>query len=131
MSSELPRLKFYLDENFPVPAGEFLKSLRQNVKYVISDQSARQKSDSWQIKQATKTGRVFLALDKDFQHQQYAELVKKSLGILLIRSASPHHDKINRILRKLITGKQLTEKKISGKVCIASTDKVRYIKPTY
>lgn len=129
MSSELPRLKFYLDENFPVPTGEFLKSLRQNVKSVVDDALARQKSDSWQIKQAIKTGRVFLALDKDFQHQQYSELIKKSPGVLLIRSANPHHEKINRILRRLIRGKQLTEKKIMGKICIASIDRVRYIEP--
>lgn len=123
MSSKLPRLRFYLDENFPVPAGKFLKSIRQSVKFVVYDKNARSKSDLWQLKQATKLKRIFLALDRDFTHQEsLMDLIRKSPGVILVHSSDPSSEKIKQILHKLI--KKLESKKLSGKICVATVDKI-------
>lgn len=128
MSSKLPRLRFYIDENFPKSAGKFLKSLRQNVKFVTEIKKARHKSDLWQLQYAIKDQRILLVLDQDFRHQKYLlNMVRKSYGILLIQSSDPSASKVIRILKKVL--KDITIRKINGKICIASVDKIKYIQP--
>lgn len=128
MSSKLPRLRFYLDENFPVSAGKFLKYIAQNVKFAIHSDSTRSKSDIWQLKYATKDRRILLALDNDFKYTEaLLELAIKSPGVLLVQSANPTSEKVIQILKSVI--KKLTQNKISGKICIASINKISFIDP--
>lgn len=126
MNPKYPKFKFYLDENFPAPAGKFLNKLGHNVKYVVKDKIARAKSDIWQIKYATKLKRIFVAVDKDFKHiDSLKELIFKSSGMILIKSADPKSDKIIEIFKKLL--KEFSENKILGKLCIASISQIKYI----
>lgn len=128
MTSKLPRLRFYLDENFPVPAGKFLCSMCQNVKHVINTRSARERSDEWQLKYAAKNKRIFIALDRDFKHRKsLQELIIKSPGLILIKSSNPQTDKIIQILKKV--QREITKNKIKGKICLASMDKLKFDKP--
>lgn len=128
MSAKLPRLKFYLDENFPVPGGKFLKSMRQNVVFAVYLKQAKQKSDIWQLKYAIKTNRILVALDKDFSYQkQLIGLTKSSEGVILIKSSDPNLKKLNQILDKLL--KNISQTKISGKICVVSIDKIKYLDP--
>lgn len=128
MSPRPYKFRFYIDENFPVPAGKFLKSLGHNVYFVVYDKIGRGKTDLWHLKQTIKEKRILLGLDRDFQHFKIlANLVRKSSGIIFISSSDLKSEKIIPILKKLLN--TLTENKICGKICIASVDKIKYIKP--
>lgn len=128
MNSKLPRLRFYLDENFPVSAGKFLKSMRQNVVSAVKTKHARQRSDVWQLKYAIKNNRILLVLDKDFSFQkQLFGLASKSMGVILVKNSDPSPKQWINIFSKLL--KDISETKISGKICIASIDKIKYVDP--
>lgn len=122
----MPRLRFYADENFPAQAGKFLRSIFQNVEFAVENQKARGKPDSWQLKYAIKSKRILLVLDNDFKCEEtLLDLAKKSLGVLLVKSADPRTMKVIQILRKAI--KSISKNKLSGKICIASVDKISYV----
>jgi len=128
LSPKLPRLRFYLDENFPVSAGKFLKSMRQNVISAVETKHTRKKSDAWQLKYAIKHNRILLVLDKDFSFQkQLLGLAGKSMGVILVKNSDPSSKQWINIFSKLL--KSISQTKISGKICIASIDKIKYMNP--
>ena len=126
MSPRPNKFRFYLDENFPAPAGKFLKSNAHNVWQVIDLAEFRSKSDLIQIRKATKEKRILVALDKDFSGNKNLEsAISKSFGVLLISSADPGSRKVIKILKRVIKLKHLNN--IKGKLCIASIDKIDMI----
>ena len=126
MSPRPNKFRFYLDENFPAPAGKFLKSNGHNVVQVIDLQEFRSKSDLFQIRKATKEKRILVALDKDFFGNKNLEnAISKSCGVLLISSADPDSSKVIEIIKHVIKFKNLN--KIKGKLCIASSDKINIV----
>jgi predicted nuclease of predicted toxin-antitoxin system len=125
LSPRHPKFRFYLDENFPAPAGEFLKSRGHNVFSVISKKKLRSLSDLNQIKEANRQDRILVALDKDFKaNPVLTGKIRDGQGVILIESADPRSEKIVNILRKTL--KDMSETKLRGKICCASIDKIIY-----
>ena len=88
MSSKLPRLKFYIDENFPVPAGKFLKSLCQNVKFVVFAKIDAKTEKEVKIVLNIKfpPGKTFILESQKSDLYTALEGVKKSKGHIMINS---------------------------------------------
>ncbi len=123
MSPRPPKFHFYLDENFPVPAGKFLKSLGHNVLFVVEKKKLRGLTDLSQIKESNRQKRIFIALDKDFfVNESLKGAIKKGQGIILVGSADPSSEKVIMILKKLL--KKISSQKLEGKICRASIDKI-------
>lgn len=119
---KLPKFRFYLDENFPVPAGKFLKSKGHNVLHVTSKNKFRGLSDFEQIRHASKDKRILMALDKDFKtNANLSAKIKKSPGVILITSSDPNSEKIISILKHLLS--EISSVRIKGKICRISIDK--------
>lgn len=128
MSPRPLKFRFYLDENFPTRIGKFLGSIGHNVKYVVTNKTLRAKSDLWHLKQAIREKRIILGSDQDFKNfRLLLDLVVKSPGVIDIRTSDLSSKKIERILNRLL--KKLTESRITGRICIASIDKISYINP--
>lgn len=126
MSPRPNKFRFYLDENFPAPARKFLKSKGHNVAQVIDLEEIRSKSDFAQVEIAVKNKRILVTLDKDFMaDESMGNLIKQSCGVLLIRSADPNSDKVISILKKILRSSHLNN--LTGKICIASIDKISII----
>lgn len=90
MSPRSPKFRFYLDENFPSPAGQFLSSLGHNVAKAVDSKQLRSLSDLKQLKIANKLDRIFVALDKDFRtNQSLKGEISTGKGVILIESADP------------------------------------------
>ena len=122
-----PKFKFYLDENFPVPAGKFLKTLGHNVIYGIKILGAAGLSDFRHIKESTKQSAILLAFDRDFIiNDDLVARVSKSPGMILIHATDTKSSTAKKILQKVL--KDLTENTIKGKVCYASIDRIEYKK---
>ena len=117
-----PKFDFFLDENFPEPAGKFLKKLGHNVKQAIDNQLTRGLSDLKQLKIANKEKRIFIALDKDFRwDKSLRNTIANGKGLVLIKSANPQSEKINTIIAKWIGS--FSENSLKGKICQLSVDK--------
>lgn len=126
MTPRQPKFKFYLDENFPVPAGKFLKRLGHNVVYGIKILGEAGLSDFKHIKESTKQNAILLAFDRDFViNKDLVARATKSSGVMLIIVADTKPSTAEKILRKIL--KNLTENAIKGKICHASVDKIEYI----
>ena len=122
------KFKFYLDENFPVPAGSFLRSLGHNVVVGIKILKKSGVSDQKHILESTKQKAILLALDRDFKiDSKYKEMIKNSPGVILIEATDTKTETATNILKKIL--KSLTSNKIKGKILCASIDKIKYIKP--
>lgn len=120
------KFRFYLDENFPVPAGKFLKTLGHNVLFAVNRRK-RGLSDLRQMKYIVKDRRILMAWDRDFVcDEKYKRLIEKSPGILLLNTSSPNSEKAIIILKKSL--KKITPRKINGKICLASIDKIKFQK---
>ena len=79
------------------------------------------------MRNATKDGRILVALDRDFSsNKSFISLIKKSSGVLLISSAEPNSNKLILILEKVLKNNHL--KNINGKLCLASIDEVKIVK---
>jgi len=125
LSSKPHKFRFLLDENFPAPAGKFLKSQGHNVESAAERKNLRGKRDSTQIKESIKQNRIFVSLDRDFEVNENLEgFIRKSPGVILVESALPDSSKLDLIMKKIL--KELTDHKIRGKICRASIDKVRF-----
>ena len=125
MSPKLVRLKLYLDENFPVPAGMFLKENRHSVKF--TEKFSKGKPDIYQVKAATKQKRILVSLDKDFKiNESLTGVINKSFGVILIVCSQTDSENIIRILKKQMNF--LNPKLIKGKVCRVSFDKIDFTK---
>lgn len=121
MSPRHVKFRFYVDENFPYPAGKFLKSLDHNVQ--ITKPTSKDITDLNQIKTAIKEERILASLDKDFKiNASLLELIGKSPGVILIESSDPRSEKIISIFARHL--KSLSRKKLKGKVCRLSIDKI-------
>lgn len=122
------KFKFYLDENFPVPAGSFLKSLGHTVVEGLKILGQAGLSDQKHFQASIKQEAILLVFDRDFMiDPKYREMIKKSRGVILIEATDTKTETACRILRKVL--KVLTENKIKGKICCASVDKIKFIDP--
>ena len=123
MSPKPVKFEFYSDENFPIAAGKFLKSLGHSVKFTSLKNKGL--SDLDQIKIANKNKRIFISLDKDFKSQNnLLGTIRKGLGVILVSSSLPVSDKIIEILKRHI--KKLTPAILKGKICRISDSKIIY-----
>lgn len=126
MTSYPPKFKFYLDENFPVPAGKFLKSLGHNVVEGLKILGKPGLSDQRHLLASTREGAILLAFDRDFiVDEKYREMVKKSNGIILVEATDTKPETARRILKKVL--KSLTKNSIKGKICRASVNKINFV----
>lgn len=122
MSPHRSKSTFYCDENFPVHAGEFLKSRGYSVKYAYSKQK-RGLTDVQQLTEATKCKSVLLTTDKDFESVNFpARRVRESCGIVIFHTDDPSPIQYQRIINKLI--KELSRHQIEGKLVRASIDSI-------
>ena len=127
MSPRPQKFRFYLDENFPLPAGKFLKSLGHNVEYAVNKRTKKSLSDLAQIKYATKNNRIIIARDKDFvSDKTLAQIISSGPGILLTKSTNPNSKNQIMILKKVL--KILMINQIKGKICLVSKDKIKFVK---
>jgi len=114
------RLRLYLDENFPVPAGMFLKSEHQSVSFTKKKDKGT--SDINQIKIAIKEKRILVSLDKDFKvNDNLKGLIDKSLGVVLVNCSQTDSENIINIFKKNLNSININE--IKGKICRISIDK--------
>jgi len=128
LTSYPPKFKFYLDENFPVPAGSFLKSLGHAVVEGLKILGKAGLSDQKHLQAGIKQEAILLAFDRDFViDSKYREMVRKSRGVILIEATDTKTETACKILQKVL--KVLTENKIKGKICCASVDKIKFINP--
>jgi len=122
------KFKFYLDENFPVPAGSFLKSLGHNVVSGIKILREAGLSDQKHLQACIKQKAILLAFDRDFMiDTKYSKMIASSCGIILIEATDTRPETAKKILQKVF--KDITDNKIKGKICCASIDKIKYIQP--
>lgn len=120
------KYKFYLDENFPVPAGKFLKSKGHHVEFGIDVFKKSGVSDLKHLKMSISKGAILLAFDKDFLvNVIYKRQVEKSPGVVLVEACDSKTETAIKILKKLL--KELSENKIRGKICRASINKIKYL----
>lgn len=130
MNARPLKFRFYLDENFPVPAGKFLKSLGHNVKEVVNCPELRNLTDLAQLKIARKNKRIFIALDKDFAtNEELFGVIESGPGVILIGSSDPNPEKVKMILSKVF--KKLSVNVISGKILSATIDKTEIQNPQF
>ncbi|KKQ18086.1 MAG: hypothetical protein US94_C0041G0006 [Berkelbacteria bacterium GW2011_GWB1_38_5] len=122
MSPKINKFRFCLDENFPAPAGKFLRKLGHNVKFVIRDNNLRSLSDYKLLEFANKEKRIFLALDKDFRcNESLHNIITNGSGVILILSSDPVTQKVERIIQKWI--ECFSKNTLQGKLWILSIDK--------
>ena len=120
MSPKYVRLRLYLDENFPVPAGMFLKSEHQSVFFTKKKDKGN--SDEDQIKIATKEKRILVSLDKDFKvNDNLKGLIRKSFGVILINCSQTDSENIINIFKKYLNF--INKKEIKESVCRISINK--------
>ena len=125
MSRRRAKFHFYLDENFPTPAGKFLKSLGHSVFYVTVKNEFKSLSDAILIRKAIKEKRIFISLDKDFKtNKSLTGSIRRSMGVILIQSSDPYSAKIISILKRRL--KEISGKKLKGKICRISVDKISF-----
>ena len=126
MSPRRVRLKLYLDENFPVPAGMFLRSEHQSV--LLTNKKNKGLSDEDQIRTATKEERILVSLDKDFKiNDNLIGLIKKSPGVLLVCCTLTDSESVINIFKKHLHA--INSEKLNGSICRISIDKYDIIKP--
>jgi len=122
------KFKFYLDENFPVPAGKFLRSLGHNVLEGIKILKKSGLSDEKHLKESIRQKAILIAFDRDFFiNPNLREKIRKSCGVILIEATDTKPETAQKILKKIL--KVLTKNLIKGKILCASIDKIKYIEP--
>lgn len=122
MSPKVNKFRFCLDENFPAPAGKFLRELGHNVKFIAYDNNLRSFSDYRLLEFANKDKRIFLALDKDFRcNKSLHNIITKGSGVILVMSSDPGSHKVKRIVQKWIG--DFSKNTLHGKLWILSIDK--------
>ncbi|MEK7143050.1 MAG: DUF5615 family PIN-like protein [Patescibacteria group bacterium] len=124
MTSHPPKFRFYLDENFPVPAGKFLRSLGHTVVEGIKILKKPGLSDKRHLEASAKQKAILLAFDRDFRiNPDLKEMIKDSLGVILIEATDTRTETAQKILKKVLKSMK-TENTIKGKICCASIDKI-------
>lgn len=122
MSPKHVRLRLYLDENFPAPAGMFLKNEHQSVSFTRKKDKGV--SDETQIIKATRDRRILVSLDKDFHvNNSLRGLIRKSPGVILVNCARTDSENIINILKKNLNLMNINE--LKGKICRISIDKYK------
>ena len=114
------RSRFYCDENFPVYAGEFLKSKGYAVEYSFIKHPGL--DDVPQLLQAVKQQAIFLTVDKDFKAPDFPNRrIKESAGIVIFHTDDPKKQ-YKRMINKFL--KILEKNRLDGKLCHVSIDLV-------
>lgn len=125
MSPRPHKFHFYCDENFPVAAGEFLKSKGHSVVYAHSVVKSGVQ-DVTQLAYANKYNLTFLTVDKDFINPSFShELIKNSCGVLIIQTDTPTEERYQEILRKFLL--KVTPNQAKGRVFTVSIDKTETV----
>lgn len=128
MPDKKHRLHFLLDENFPLSAGEFLKSLGYPVTFFPSVLANRKYADENVLKFAKKQNCILLTKDADFFiNQALVELVCISPGVVLFITATPAPKEWRGLIKKML--KTLTPKKVYGKILRVSLGETKYLIP--
>ena len=126
MTSHPPKFKFYLDENFPVPAGKFLRSLGHTVVEGIKVLKKPGLSDKKHLAASIRENAILLAFDRDFKiNPDLKEMVKKSLGVILVEATDTRIETAQKILKKVLKIMK-TKNTLKGKICCASINKISF-----
>lgn len=126
MSPRPDKFHFYTDENFPAPAGEFLRSKGHSVFMSIEKKNLRTATDLYQIREAARRNCIFITLDHDFRtNESLAGAICRSPGVILIYATDFNSINIIKIIKKHLS--VISESKILNKVCRISIDKIEYI----
>lgn len=126
MTLHPPKFKFYLDENFPVPAGKFLRSLGHTVIEGIKILKRAGLSDKNHLAVSIKQNVILLAFDRDFRiNPDLKEMIKESSGVILIEATDTKTEIAQRILKKVLK-KMKTKNTLKSKICCASIDKISF-----
>lgn len=127
MTSHPPKFKFYLDENFPVPAGQFLRSLGHTVVEGIKVLKKAGLSDMKHLAASIKQGAILLAFDRDFKiNSDLSGMAKGSLGVILVEATDTKTETAQKILKKVLKIMK-SENTLKGKICRASIDKISFL----
>lgn len=128
MVSYRHKFRFYLDENFPVPTGKFLRALGHTVLEGLKILKKPGLSDSRHLSEATKREAILLSFDRDFWvDPKHRGKIAKSHGIILISATDTKSKTSEKIMKKLL--KVLTKNQIKGKICCVSVDKIEFMDP--
>gem|GEM_PF-4991909 len=124
MSPRPPKFTFYLDENFPVAAGKFFRSVGHRT--IDGRRHGASRSDFYHIDRATKLGAVLVSLDRDFLvNNDLRQRAFGSAGVLYIETTSTSLLQLGRLLRKVLTA--ATANSFRGKLCVVSSTKMQFI----
>lgn len=115
---------FYLDENFPIPAGKFLRTLGHTVYEGLKVLGKAGKPDYQHLKASTKMGAILLSFDRDFViNLDLKEKIQRSPGVILVEATDTRPQTAKRVLYKVL--KVITRRSIEGKICRASIDRIK------
>jgi len=122
----LPKFCFYLDENFPAPAGRFLKSLGHQTVRGINVLGKTGLSDHKHLQESIRRKAILLAFDRDFIiNPDLRTWARRSKGVILIEASDTSPETAERVLRKVL--KSLARNSVEGKICRASVDKISFL----
>lgn len=124
MSPRTHKFVFYLDENFPEPAGKFFRELGHKV-IDGKRQIGFGKTDRQHLATAKKMGAVLVSVDRDFRiDRDLYQQVQLSPGIILIRSGVTNLTTYRTVIRRIL--KQSSPHQFEGKLCQASFEEIHY-----
>lgn len=126
MSPRPRKYSFYLDENFPLPAGLFLRKLGHSVYEGLKILKKPGLPDYKHLDAAKKLGAIVVSFDRDFVvNRDLKEKVKNAPGLILVEAADTKSETAQRILLKVL--KSIAHKSMTGRICRASIDKVTFL----
>jgi predicted nuclease of predicted toxin-antitoxin system len=122
-----PKFQFYCDENFPAPAGKFLKS-RGHTVYFARDYLKIGSHDVSQLIFATKHELTFITIDHDFKSYSFPPTrIHDSYGVIILETDIRTEARYKQILIKLL--QSTTPNQVRGRICRLSIDKIDIINP--
>ena len=100
MPSKKIRIRLYADENFPLPAVMYLKSLGISIVHAY-DLNLVEKNDKVHIREAKKLRRTIISIDRDFLY--YSDIsLQDSYGAIIVSTGNPTSQHIGEICKKAL-----------------------------
>ena len=113
---------FYLDEGVPIAVATTFRTLGCNAATVPTH--LRSATDIVQLAYATKLGRIFVAIDRDFIGYMFpARRIIESPGIIFFITTVPTERQLTKLVHRAVN--YINQTTISGKICLVSDGGVR------
>ena len=121
-------LKFYGDENVPLPSIKFLRSKGFSAKHAKDfGLVGKRISDKKHVRKSKELGYILVSLDFDFKRWlQEGRNLKDHPGILVLTGTFPTPEEINALLLKTIPN--ITTTMLKESILIASKDQVKKVR---